>query len=78
MGLLLEHFANVVPIELENIPTGEIADDPLLSPVDAMHGVWASKSTYAERSEARVAEAEVERPEQFFKAVGWPGSYPWR
>ncbi|MGI8540421.1 MAG: fumarylacetoacetate hydrolase family protein [Rubrobacteraceae bacterium] len=79
--MLLELFANVVPIELENIPTAEIAEDPLLPPLDPWHEVWASKATYPERSEARKVEAGVEqaynkgydaeRPELFFKAVGW-------
>lgn len=82
LSLLLELFANVIPIELGNIPTAEDAEDPLLAPLDPHHEVWASDTAYPRSLEVRGAESEAagilydriqdsERPELFFKAPGW-------
>jgi 2-dehydro-3-deoxy-D-arabinonate dehydratase len=80
LSLLLEHFANIVPLELSSIPTAEIAEDPLLPPLDPLHEVWASEVTYPRSLETRKAVSEAadvydkaysaERPELFLKAVG--------
>ena len=80
LSLLLEHFANIVPLELSSIPTAEIAEAPLLPPLDPLHEVWASEVTYPRSLEVRKAVSEVadvydnaysaERPELFLKAVG--------
>ena len=60
---------------------GELAQGPLLPPLDAMHEVWASGVTYLRSRQARQAESgvgdvyarvyEAARPELFFKAIGW-------
>lgn len=61
---------------------GETAvDDPLLPPIEASQEVWASGVTYLRSRQARQAESsvadvyqrvyEAERPELFFKALGW-------
>ena len=57
------------------------ASGPLLAPVDPSTEVWAAGVTYLRSREAREAESTVsdlysrvydaERPELFFKAVGW-------
>jgi 2-dehydro-3-deoxy-D-arabinonate dehydratase len=77
LSLLLEHFANIVPLELSSIPTAEIAEDPLLPPLDPLHEVWASEVTYPRSLETRKAVSEAadvydkaysaERPELFLK-----------
>lgn len=59
-------------------------DVPLLAPVDSQHEVWASGVTYERSKVARMEESkdagggdfydrvyEAERPELFFKSVGW-------
>jgi 2-dehydro-3-deoxy-D-arabinonate dehydratase len=80
LSLLLEHFANIVPLELSSIPTAGVAEDPLLPPLDPLHEVWASEVTYLRSLETRKAVSEAadvydkaysaERPELFLKAVG--------
>jgi 2-dehydro-3-deoxy-D-arabinonate dehydratase len=60
---------------------GELADGALLAPVDPQQEVWASGVTYLSSRLAREAESQsrdvyqkvyaAERPELFFKAVGW-------
>ena len=59
LSLLLEHFANIVPLELSSIPTAEIAEAPLLPPLDPLHEVWASEVTYLRSLEVRKAVSEV-------------------
>ena len=59
----------------------EAAGDPLLSPVETEHEVWASGVTYLQSRDARETESAdadayervyvAERPELFFKAPGW-------
>lgn len=81
LGLLLELFANVVPLDLERSPVTEVAEDPLLPPLDLQHEVWTSDGLYSETLEARRARSitgtaydkvyEAERPMLFLKAVGW-------
>ncbi len=81
LGLLLELSANVVSIDLENSPVTEVAEDPLLPPLDLQHEVWASDgirsgTLQARRAQSRTGDVhnavcETERPELFLKAVGW-------
>jgi len=57
------------------------AEDPLLPPVEPEHEVWASGVTYLQSRKARELESadadayervyDAERPELFFKALGW-------
>src|ERR687890_94290 len=57
------------------------AEDTLLPPVEPAHEVWASGVTYLQSREARELESteadayekvyDAERPELFFKALGW-------
>ena len=59
----------------------EAAEDPLLPPVEPEHEVWASGVTYLQSRDAREMESAdadayervyvAERPELFFKALGW-------
>ena len=66
---------------LENLSLGEAAEEPLLPPVEPAQEVWASGVTYQISREARMFESkeadiydkvyDAERPELFFKAVGW-------
>lgn len=61
--------------------TNEAATGPLLAPVEGDQEVWASGVTYLRSRDARTRESTVkdvyervydaERPEVFFKAVGW-------
>ncbi len=63
------------------LPQGEPATGDLLAPLDPAHEVWAAGVTYLRSREARRAESSVadvyarvydaERPELFFKAIGW-------
>ena len=63
------------------VGTGVTASGPLLAPVDPFTEVWAAGVTYLRSREAREAEStvsdlysrvyEAERPELFFKALGW-------
>ncbi len=60
---------------------GEAAGDPSLPPVEPGHEIWASGVTYLRSREARELEStdadayervyEAQRPELFFKALGW-------
>lgn len=59
----------------------EVQDAPLLPPIEPTQEVWASGVTYQRSRNARKAESatadvydkvyEAERPELFFKALGW-------
>lgn len=79
-GLMELHIGDLLHLLAELAP-GEPATGSLLSPVDPMQEVWASGVTYLRSREARQAESAVadvytrvyqaERPELFFKAVGW-------
>jgi 2-dehydro-3-deoxy-D-arabinonate dehydratase len=78
---LLELPAADVRDSLEDLSLGEAAEDPLLPPVEPTQEVWASGVTYQISREARMFESkeaeiyakvyDAERPELFFKAVGW-------
>jgi 2-dehydro-3-deoxy-D-arabinonate dehydratase len=67
---------------LEDLDSEGPAEDPLLPPVEPGHEVWASGVTYLRSREARELEStddadayervyDAERPELFFKALGW-------
>jgi 2-dehydro-3-deoxy-D-arabinonate dehydratase len=66
---------------LHALPRGGAAKGVLLPPLEAGHEVWAAGVTYLRSREAREVESsvkdiysrvyEAERPELFFKAVGW-------
>jgi 2-dehydro-3-deoxy-D-arabinonate dehydratase len=81
LELLLEIPAGDVVSLLEGLTLSEAAGDPLLPPVEPAHEVWASGVTYQISREARMFESkeadiydkvyDAERPELFFKAVGW-------
>jgi len=81
MRLLLELPREAMVAVLREAMTEEPADGPLLPPVDPHHEVWASGVTYLRSRDAREAESETgdiytrvytaERPELFFKALGW-------
>jgi 2-dehydro-3-deoxy-D-arabinonate dehydratase len=78
---LLEVPAADVRDFLEGQALGEAAGDPSLPPVEHGHEVWASGVTYLRSREARELEStdadayervhDAERPELFFKALGW-------
>jgi 2-dehydro-3-deoxy-D-arabinonate dehydratase len=66
---------------LEALPRGDLADAPLLAPIDPAQEVWAAGVTYLRSRAAREQESQAadvyarvyvaERPELFFKAAGW-------
>ena len=67
---------------ISSMVTPESADGRLLAPLESTHEVWACGVTYLRSREARESESEssadvyekvysAERPEIFFKAVGW-------
>ena len=67
---------------LGQLKTDEIASGSLLAPIDPAQEVWGSGVTYLRSRDARKAESktsadvyqlvyEAERPEIFFKQVGW-------
>jgi 2-dehydro-3-deoxy-D-arabinonate dehydratase len=66
---------------LEDLDSEGPAGDPLLPPIEPAHEVWASGVTYLKSREARELESteadayekvyDAERPELFFKALGW-------
>jgi 2-dehydro-3-deoxy-D-arabinonate dehydratase len=66
---------------LEDLDTEGPAEDALLPPIEQAHEVWASGVTYLQSREARELEStdadayeriyDAERPELFFKALGW-------
>ncbi len=81
LGLLMEMPSGNVPGFLEALALAGTAEDPLRSPVEPAQEVWASGVTYLISREARMFESEeadiydkvyeAERPELFFKAIGW-------
>lgn len=81
MRLLLELPQEAMAAVLQEVGTEELADGPVLPPLDPYHEVWASGVTYLRSRDAREAESETgdiytrvytaERPELFFKALGW-------
>jgi 2-dehydro-3-deoxy-D-arabinonate dehydratase len=81
LGRLLELPAADVGDSLRSLPLDGSAEDPLLAPVEPGQEVWASGVTYLVSREARMFESreaeiyakvyDAERPELFFKAVGW-------
>ncbi|MCD6054672.1 MAG: fumarylacetoacetate hydrolase, partial [Rubrobacteraceae bacterium] len=78
---LLEMRGAGVRSFLEDLGTEGPAEDPLLPPIEPAHEVWASGVTYLQSREARELEStdadayqklyDAERPELFFKALGW-------
>src|SRR5918995_1131959 len=78
---LLEAPAADVPGFLEAQSLEDDTEDPVLPPVERGHEVWASGVTYLRSREARELEStdadayekvyDAERPELFFKALGW-------
>jgi 2-dehydro-3-deoxy-D-arabinonate dehydratase len=81
MNTCLELSKSALAAFLAEKQTGEKAVGALLPPVEANQEVWASGVTYLRSRDARKAESEVadvyqkvyeaERPELFFKAIGW-------
>jgi 2-dehydro-3-deoxy-D-arabinonate dehydratase len=82
LDLLLELPAKQMADLLSAIVTSESAEEALLAPLEPTHEVWACGVTYLRSREAREIESEgsgdvyekvysAERPEIFFKAVGW-------
>jgi 2-dehydro-3-deoxy-D-arabinonate dehydratase len=66
---------------IRHMLSGETAQGPVLSPIEASQEVWASGVTYLRSRDARQAESNTgdvydrvyaaPRPELFFKAAGW-------
>jgi 2-dehydro-3-deoxy-D-arabinonate dehydratase len=85
LGFLLSlsrpHLAEMLPALAGAAAGGETAGGPILPPSEPEQEVWAAGVTYQRSREARRAESEVadvydrvytaERPELFFKSVGW-------
>jgi 2-dehydro-3-deoxy-D-arabinonate dehydratase len=81
LKLLLELPLDSIPNFLKSMPAGENANDKLLAPIESGQEVWACGVTYARSRDAREVETavkdiyqkvyEAERPELFFKAIGW-------
>ena len=81
LGRLLEVPSGEIPGFVEGFILEGAADDPLLQPVEPGHEVWASGVTYLRSRDAREMESAdadayervyvAERPELFFKALGW-------
>jgi 2-dehydro-3-deoxy-D-arabinonate dehydratase len=81
LGLLLELPRDAVAPFLEALPTEGEATGDLLAPIEPAQEVWAAGVTYLRSRDAREAESQTgdiytrvyvaERPELFFKAVGW-------
>lgn len=81
LELLLELPQSAVPAFLDAIPTADPAEGAVLAPIEPHQEVWASGVTYLRSRDAREAESQsgdiyarvydAERPELFFKAVGW-------
>jgi len=81
MERLLELPAAEVRSLLEGQSLEGDAEDPTLPPVEPAHEIWASGVTYLQSREARELESteadayeriyDAERPELFFKALGW-------
>lgn len=78
---LLGRPAEEGPAVLAEHQTPEPAEGALLAPIDPYQEVWASGVTYLRSRQAREAESvtadiysrvyDAERPELFFKALGW-------
>jgi 2-dehydro-3-deoxy-D-arabinonate dehydratase len=78
---LLETPATDARSLLERHTLGDAADDVILPPVGPGHEIWASGVTYLQSRDAREMESSdadaydrvyvAERPELFFKALGW-------
>jgi 2-dehydro-3-deoxy-D-arabinonate dehydratase len=78
---LLEKPGEGVRSFLQDLGSEGPAEDPLLPPIEPEHEVWASGVTYLRSREARELEStdadayervyDAERPELFFKALGW-------
>ena len=81
LGLLLELPKEAIAGFLNNLPLTEALERDLLAPIEPTQEVWASGVTYLRSRDARQAESEVadvygrvydaDRPELFFKALGW-------
>ena len=81
LALLLEISSVELANVLRSVLTDEPAEGPILAPIDPIQEVWACGVTYLRSREARQAESEVadvyelvyeaERPELFFKSIGW-------
>lgn len=81
LAMLLELPQSAITPLLQTLPTADIADAPLLPPLEPMHEVWACGVTYLRSREAREIESETkdvyekvylaQRPELFFKSIGW-------
>lgn len=82
LASLLALPAAAMRAALAAMPTGEAASGEPISPVEPDLEVWGSGVTYLRSRDARKAESaqaadvyqlvyEAERPEIFFKAIGW-------
>lgn len=81
LSVLLSLSAEQMVALLTSIATGGLAEGTLLPPIDGEQEVWAAGVTYLRSRDARQAESKVgdvyqrvyeaERPELFFKAIGW-------
>jgi 2-dehydro-3-deoxy-D-arabinonate dehydratase len=81
LKLLLELPIDAIAKFLNSIPLEENANDKLLAPIESEMEVWACGVTYARSRDAREDETavkdiyqkvyEAERPELFYKALGW-------
>ena len=81
LGQLLGVRATEIRSFVDGQALGEAAGDPSLPPVEPGHEIWASGVTYLRSREARELEStdadayervyDAERPELFFKALGW-------
>jgi 2-dehydro-3-deoxy-D-arabinonate dehydratase len=81
LALLLEIPADQQKTYFQTLITDAPADGAPLAPIDATQEVWASGVTFLRSRVAREAEStvsdvyqlvyEAERPELFFKALGW-------
>jgi len=81
LGRLLGVRATEIRGFVDGQALGEAAGDPSLPPVEPGHEIWASGVTYLRSREARELEStdadayervyEAQRPELFFKALGW-------
>jgi 2-dehydro-3-deoxy-D-arabinonate dehydratase len=84
-GFTLERLLEIPTADvrgfLEDLGSEGPAEDPPLPPIEPEHEVWASGVTYLRSREARELEStdadayervyDAERPELFFKALGW-------
>lgn len=81
LGLLLELSRSDALRLLQALPYGPVTTDPALPPLEPWHEVWAAGVTYLRSRDARTSESsvadvyqrvyEAERPELFFKCIGW-------